>query len=260
MSYSSDLFDPATGKIRPLDSSLTPRNGHEAILLPNGKVLIIGGSDGRNSLSSLELFDPGTGKFSRAGKLQATHAGGAAVLLKNGTVLITGGSSGSESTSAVLQSTEIYDPKSAASILVGDMTAKRYKHAATLLEDGRVLITGGSDDRDWHGVYDTAEIFDPAKRTFTPVSKMSSKRFKLPHATALLRDGNALIAGGNRSPEIYNHASQTFQPVQGTMGDPKFFATATLLKDGRVLIAGGYGNGTAAHGPVSSNAAWVYQP
>ena len=140
------------------------------------------------------------------------------------------------------------------------MTSPRYKHAATLLVDGRVLVTGGSDERDWQTVYNTAEIYDPATRKFTATPNMASKRFKLPHAATLLKNGNALIAGGNRIPEVFDTGSGRFQPVSGTMGEPKLFATATLLTDGRVLIAGGYGDRITDRGLLSGNQSWIYEP
>jgi len=257
---SAELYDTRTGKLSAAAPLHEARNGHEAILLPNGKVLILGGYDGRRFLSSVEIYDPAANQFLAAGNLQIARGGAVAVLLKDGTVLLTGGASGSESNHKVLQSAEIYNPQTRTSMLVADMTSPRYKHAATLLTNGQVLITGGSDEHDWSGVYDTAEIYDPASRKFTQTAKMTSKRFKLPHATALLKNGNALIAGGNRVPEVFEASSGKFEAVSGTMGEPKLFATATLLNDGRVLIAGGYGNGTPERGPLSSKQSWIYEP
>jgi hypothetical protein len=66
-----------------------------------------------------------------------------------------------------------------------------------------------------------------------------------------------LIAGGAERPEIYNPATQTFQPAGGTVGNGRYFSSATLLADGRVLIAGGYGDDAMA-GAVAN--AWIYQP
>ena len=257
---SAELFDPATGKLVKAEPLGTGRNGHEALRLPDGGVILFGGTDGQRFLDSVERFDSAASRFVKAGTLLAPRLAAAAVLLDDGTVLITGGASGSEDQSTILDSAEIFDPRTGRSTPAGTMAVPRYKHAALRLRDGRVLIAGGSDSRDWHGVHDTAEIFDPKSRTFAAAGKMTMKRFKLPHAAALLPDGNALVAGGNRAAEIFDVKAGRFVAVEGAMGEPKLYATATLLRDGRVLIAGGYGNGSADRGPLSSAKAWLFAP
>jgi Galactose oxidase, central domain/Kelch motif len=266
-SNSIDIYDPQTGKAIPAGNLITGRQAHEAILLPNGKVLFIGGFDGRHYLDSVEIFDPSTNKLAQAGKLIEPRGGAVAVLLPPsdgkdaGKVLIMGGASGeTETNHIVLGSAELFDPNTGSSIKVGDMSMRRYKHAATLLADGRVLITGGSDDRDWGNMYDSAEIYDPATRRFSPTSKMLSKRFKLPHATVLLKNGKVLVAGGSNLVEVFDSTQKEFLPVSGKLSEPSYYGTATLLKDGKALIVGGYGQGSAAHGPLSGRQAFLYEP
>ena len=267
ISSTADLYDPQTSKVTLAGNMITGREAHEAVLLPSGKVLFIGGYDGRHYLDSVELFDPSTNKFALAGKLIQPRSGAVAVLLPAddgkdaGKVLIMGGASGeSETNHIVLGSAELFDPNTGASVKVGEMTLRRYKHAATLLADGRVLVTGGSDDRDWGNMYDTAEIYDPATHRFTPTSRMLSKRFKLPHATVLLKNGKVLVAGGSNVVEVFDNAQKKFLPVNGNLSQPSYYGTATLLKDGKVLIVGGYGRGSSAHGPLSGRQAFLYEP
>lgn len=266
-SNAADIYDPQTGKVTPAGSMIVGREAHEAILLPNGKVLLIGGYDGQHYIDSIELFDPCTSKFAAAGKLLEARGGAVAVLLPAGAgkdagkILIMGGASGeTERNRVVLGSAELFDPNTGTSVKVGDMSTRRYKHAATLLADGRVLITGGSDDRDWGNMYDTAEIYDPSTHRFTPTSKMLSKRFKLPHATVLLKNGKVLVAGGSNVVEVFDSTQKKFLPVNGKLNEPSYYGTATLLKDGKVLIVGGYGNGSSAHGPLSGKQAFLYEP
>jgi hypothetical protein len=79
-----------------------------------------------------------------------------------------------------------------------------------LLPDGRVLIAGGSDDRDWSGKMNSAEIYDPAKQTFTAASPLNDSRFKLPREAVQLSSGQLLFAGGSKNVEAYDPASRKF--------------------------------------------------
>lgn len=267
LSNTADVYDPLTNKVTSVGNMVTARQAHEAVPLPNGRVLFIGGYDGRHYLDTVEVFDPSTSKFALAGKLMQARGGAVAVLLPAsdgkdaGKVLVMGGASGeTETNHIVLGSAELFDPNTGASVNVGEMSLRRYKHAATLLADGRVLITGGSDDRDWGNMYDSAEIYDPATHRFTPTSKMLSRRFKLPHATVLLKNGKVLVAGGSNVVEVFDSKQKRFLPVNGSLSAPSYYGTATLLKDGKVLIVGGYGQGSAAHGPLSGRQAFLYEP
>ena len=112
----------------------------------------------------------------------------------------------------------------------GTMTVARTQHRATLLNDGRVLITGGGSV--------TAELYDPAAGKFFPTGKMEDARYG--HTATLLADGRVLIAGGwdLTSAEIYDAATELFTPT-GSLLEDQGGHTATLLPDGKVLIAGG---------------------
>jgi len=129
------------------------------------------------------------------------------------------------------------------------MTTARALHSATLLHDGRVLICGGTVNANVGGVLETAEIYDPASGTFSPVGAMAQARQG--HTATLLPDGTVLIAGGSKnigfrselaSAEIYDPVAATFRET-GPMTTPREGHSATLLRDGRVLIAGGSANG-----------------
>lgn len=128
---------------------------------------------------------------------------------------------------------------------VGPMTTERADHTATLLNDGRVLVTGGFKGAgNSFTVLASAEIFNPNNNTFTSVGNMTTPRAF--HTATLLLDGRVLIAGGNSdvtgtnlsSAEIFNPATNAFSPV-GNLNSKRFYHTADLLPDGKVLIAGG---------------------
>jgi len=250
---STEIFDPATGRFTPGPSMSTPRTGHAAVLLANGKVLVAGGAGSdEQGLASAEIYDPATNKWTPTGSMLTPRVARTAVVLKDGRVLVTGGGEG-------WNLAEIYDPASDSWRSTGNMTTRRVKHAATLLPDGRVLITGGAPDSGWHPVR-SAEVFDPATNKFTAISQMELARFKIPDATAVLKNGRILIAGGAAEAEVYDNAAGRFFRA-GSLGEAHFFASTTVLKDGRALITGGY---TASrgrpNGPLSSEQAWIYVP
>ena len=138
--------------------------GHTATLLPDGKVLVVGGSVvDFGILSSAELYDPATGMFSFAGDMTAARAGHTATLLNNGKVLIAGGHGYYDE--GVWSSAELYDPATETFTATGSMMVTRAYHTATLIKNGKVLIAGGYSDVD--GALSSAEIYDPETGTFS---------------------------------------------------------------------------------------------
>ncbi|HJQ13307.1 MAG TPA: kelch repeat-containing protein [Anaerolineales bacterium] len=246
----AELYDPQTGTFEYTGSLMAPRQGLTATLLKNGQVLIAGGDSARNTPQlTAELYDPTTEMFTPTGDLKSGRFGHTATLLNDGKVLLIGGTSGNDN---ILASAEIYDPETSQFTSTNDANLVRYKHTAVLLRDGNVLILGGADQRDWNGKYDSAEIYDAKAGTFTQISNMNQERFKLADAAVLLSDGNVLIGGGNRQIEIFDAQSQTFL-TNGMLDDDYYFSVLTGLKDGQVLITGGY-NGDI----LPSDKAWLY--
>lgn len=119
----------------------------------------------------------------------------------------------------------------------GDMGTERASHTATLLANGKVLITGGYNNTE---VLATAELFDPATGTFTATGTMKEVRSE--HTATLLANGRVLVVGGaaDNVAELFDPVTGTFAPTTGqlTTGG-RWGCTATLLNDGTVLIAGG---------------------
>gem|GEM_PF-1691990 len=239
---SAEIYDPATGTwSRTADAPNTYRAA-TATLLPNGKVLVAGAGGAEwNSGLSAALYDPEAGTWQPAGALRTPRFHHTATLLANGQVLVTGGTSG-EHGGNVLAATEVYDPASNTWAPTGSLAMARRNHTATLLPDGRVLVTGGT-----HGggtLQNSAEVYDPAVGTWSPSGHMATARSH--HSATLLADGRVLIAGGGGSDWASGASSELFDPASGTwvatasMAKPRRNHSATALLSGKVLVAGGF--------------------
>jgi hypothetical protein len=249
---SAELYDPRTGTFTPTGSMTTGRNLHTATLLLDGRVLVTGGNDASgHSLASAELYDPKTGTFSPTGSMATARGFHTATRLADGRVLIAGGDSAGWAAGVRLATAELYDPKTGTFSPTGSMTESRGSHVATLLPDGRVLITGGVQGNGSTSLA-SAELYDPKTGKFSPTGSMADARTW--HAATLLADGRVLVTGGVHtglaytapflaSAEIYDPKAGTFTET-GSMTDGRIAHSATLLPDGHVLVAAGF-DGTA---------------
>lgn len=239
----AELYDPNTGTFSSTAGLMTTaRAEHSSTLLNNGQVLLVGGEDGSgNPLHTAELYDPATGTFSPTGSMAVERREHTATLLNDGTVLVVGGAVPITQESTVPDA-EIYDPATGTFSPTGNMTSARSQHAATLLSDGKVLISGGVGVAEYLA---TAELFDPATQSFTATTGVMGAARSY-HTATLLPDGTVLIAGGNESTgESFSLSAETFDPSLGTfsptggMATERFSHTATLLQNGAVLVTGG---------------------
>ena len=252
---STETFDPATKTFTAANRMTTPRSGHTATLLNNGKILFSGGvSIGWSFLESAELYDINTKTFFPTGSMSTARESHTATLLKNGTVLFTGGHKGRRADIKIYLSAEVYNPSSGKFTPTGNMTKIRHKHDAVMLGDGKVLITGGSDERDSKGAYNSSEIYDPFSGTFKLAHNMNLSRYKHNGTSILLKNGNVLIAGGAGHVEVCDSKTKEFTIISGSIKTQRLlFSCATLLANAEVLITGGYDENQN----TSANA-WIY--
>jgi hypothetical protein len=258
---SAELYDPATGIWTTTGSLATSRVGHTATLLPDGKVLVVGGETDSAAfpgnpvgVASAELYDPATGSWAPAATMPSQRFGHTATLLPAGKVLVAGGACCGASPEP-LASAELYDPATDTWIATGSMSTQRVGHTATRLIDGRVLVTSGGQ----------AELYDPGTGAWTPTGTMVAP-YGACSATLLL-DDKVLVAGGidrhlNAGDGAPVAAAELYDPATGTwsatasMVTPRC-GTATRLIDGRVLVAGG----DAPKGPSGlGTSAELYDP
>lgn len=240
----AEMYDPSTGTFSVLASMTVARQNHSATLLQDGNVLVAGGCSDLRA----ELFNAVTEKFEITGNLKRTRVAHTATLLPDGKILLAGGMLPDHT---VLADAEFYDPQTRQFISTGAMTSARVKHAAIVIPGGNVLIAGGSSDEGWRRQYKSAEVYDVKTSTFSLIEEMKGERFKFPQTLVMLKDGRIAVCGGNKQLEIFDPITHSFNTV-AQFDEAHYFATATLLSDGSILILGGYNDK-----PQSTNQAWL---
>ena len=220
------------------DSMVITRQDHTATLLPNGLVLIAGGTQLGSRLA--ELYDPISATFRLTSESKHHRVSHSASRLRSGQVILTGGLSTEEVRE--LSSAELYDPATEQFTETGSMAGPRMDPALMLLPDGTLLVAGGDDATLVSSALDSAELYDPVAGAFYTVDAMSKRR-SWP-ACGWLPDGKVLMAGGKdengatRVAELFDPTTKQFEPT-GTTVSPHALAAVLPLPDGNVLVAGG---------------------
>jgi N-acetylneuraminic acid mutarotase len=189
----TEVYDPASGTWATAPDLAQSRTAHTATLLPNGKVLVVGGASGFTAIQAAEEYDPASNTWASAGSTASPHAGHTATLLQNGKVLIAAGAAGLSIGSAA----ELYDPVARTWSATGGLVKARALHIAVLLDSGKVLAAGGgsgfSGDVLKNPMAD-AELYDPASGSWTATDPMPFTRSTFP--ACKLNDGRVLVTGG----------------------------------------------------------------
>jgi len=269
----AEVFNPADGTFVATDNTMTdPRGFHTAILLLSGKVLLVSGlTDNNGSASSTaDIFDPAAGthgRFTESAGAPVTSAAAASVLFPSGPlmgkVLITGGDGCTSGSVCSVPTSELYNPMTDQFTTASSMNESRMNHTATLLQNGKVLITAGINVFATMGngkvngagasttFSNSAELFDPATVTFTCVGSAgahggcsrSMTATRAGQSATLLANGTVLIAGGfvaygrpifqmgnaTKSAEIFDPSTGKFTKTK-SMHTARGGHTATLLQ------------------------------
>jgi N-acetylneuraminic acid mutarotase len=225
------------------------RRYHSATLLPDGRVLVVGG----DIFQSYEIYNPASGIWSPAGSLPYPYnaAYHTATRLKDGQVLVAGGLY----ENSALSSCQLFNPAGDTWTGTGDLLLARGKQTATLLPNGQVLVAGGYN-KDSLEASSSAELYDPAKGAWLSAGNTPFQHIN--HAAVLLANGKVLvIAGLNNGGEvdIFYPATKTWSN-NGSLPNQRWDHTATLLPNGKVLIAGGSG----PTGDWIQNSCLLYDP
>jgi N-acetylneuraminic acid mutarotase len=230
-------------------------------------LLLFGTVAGTVETKAAPSLSRGNGAWSTAASMITGRENQTATLLRNGNVLVLGGMDGH---GAPLASAEVYNPKTNRWTAAPAMATTRVNHSATLMADGRVLVAGGIRGSIPSETLASAEIYDPAANTWSEAAPMVDSRSR--HTATLLGDGRVLVVGGF-SVKIGERGLVVGQPTDAEVYDPltnrwsttppmaryRREHTATLLNDGRVLVAGSQDdltfNSTEIYDPTSSQ--WV---
>jgi len=239
----AEVYDPRTGTWTATGPMVTPGWQFAAERLLDGRVLVAS-ADG--TATSAELYDPSTGSWTATGSMGTARYYTTLTLLDDGKALLAGGDTVTHFFNPAVASAELYDPSTGSWTATGSMGTARSGHTATLLRDGKVLVAGGTNDNDTLSYrLASAELYDPATRTWTPANDMTQVRS--PHTATLLGDGKLLVVGGYgdessvRSAELYDPTTGSWTAT-GSLSGPLMGFTAALLSDGRVLVSGGMDN------------------
>ena len=248
-----ELYDPSTGRWEPADIMGRQRTQHAAVLLNDGRALLVGGAgvvqakideqQKDQSLIETDLFDPTSGSWSFAADISTPRDNIAATLMPDGSVLIAGGDDGSGTDTSVLASAEVFDPAAGQWSSTGSMSQPRQGHSLVPLDNGAALVAGGDAGDD---PFQSVEIYDPSSGTWSGTDDMADARERF--AAVVLQDGTVLVAGGGgtsgrlSSAELYDPGDGTWSSA-AEMSTPRLKPSAVVLMDGKVLVVGGLGAG-----------------
>lgn len=202
--------------------------GCAATLLPDGNVLLAGRGGSTDSTNS-EIYEVASGAWTLTAPLNERRYGHTLTLLSNGRVLASGGYN---SKHGFLSSAELFDPASRTWTKTEAMQFARFKHTATLLPNGQVLVTGNYD-----GTNDVRYTVrdDPGAGTTTLTEERPD----------LLQPQGSSHTAGDHGDKQDSSSAELYDPTTGkwtrtgSLNHPRGNHTATLLKNGLVLVVGG---------------------
>lgn len=239
---SASLFHPSDGAFEAVGSLAEPRAGMIIAPLPGGRILVASGCTSSTCTTRVEAYDPALRAFTTLSPLRVARGRATASVLPDGRILVAGGCS-DMACSGVVAAAELYDPALDRWIALPSLSTPRAGHYAAALLDGRVLVGGGCSTQTCAPVLRSAEIFDPARMAFDPVSDMGAARVGA--VALLLPDGSVMISQGcedrgvcDLTNELWEPSVGAFRPMASAITGRAFHATV-LSFDAAIVVANG---------------------
>lgn len=240
----------------------TPRALYAAATLNDGRVLFTGGVDGSGAVTTAcEIYDPVANTFTSVASLGGLRAGHAAVTLADGRVMVVGGTTNftdlTTAITAALNTVEIYTPATNTWAPGPAIGGRRLVPALTLLNNQRVLVSGGIEVTLLFGIpvglasTNKAQLFNATTNAWTAAPNMPVGRAYHHDSQVTLADGRVLLTGGVLVPDLLNAANAAsvanadlYDPATNTwtattMSHARTGHTATRLANGEVVVCGG---------------------
>lgn len=230
-----EKYNTSAGTWTLTGSITTARSNPNTTMLPSGKALVTGGYDGAAYVDTTELFDSTTfSAGTTAGTRRVNHH---SVIMYDGHVLLVGG----QNVGGNLSSTEYYRDVDATWTATGSLNVARRIPASILLNNGKVLCTGGL------AAIATTELYDPSTGTWVYTGSFTARQI---HILAQMQDGKVMAIGGWNSSfveitscELYDVSAGTWSGT-GSLNTAIAYPNAVVLTNGNVLVSGGYAAGS----------------
>ncbi|MDZ7816271.1 MAG: kelch repeat-containing protein [Planctomycetota bacterium] len=233
------IYDPDTNSFTQVASLNVARTLHSAVALPDGRILVAGGFNGSNELSSTEIYDPINNTWSLAGYLNTSRSNFTLTLLYTGGVIAMGGKQGD----SALSSCEIYDFNADSWVPTQPLASGRYNHAAILMQDGSVMVAGGNKSAALAN--DTYQIFTPPTDTVNPqwtvpATLPFSFDSSYQYVYGLLDSGEIVIGTSNSGGRALVFDGSSWSQA-GTQ-TPRWGGTQLKMATNNIVEIGGWGN------------------
>lgn len=247
---STEIFYPAFNSWGAGPTLNTGRSNHRSLTLTDGRILVVGGYDGNQDLSSCELIDPNDWSVTLTGSMAEARSSHSLVLLNDGRVLAIGGYN--PDLGYQMTSCEIYNPTDGTWTTTGAMATGRDNHSAAVLGDGNVVSAGGryfDAENNWFAGLTSSEVFDVASGTWSAGSDLTigssySQSYYLPEIDEVLLIAGTVVSGNAVGATFSNNQLNTFGPDswyedQSVNTSGRHRQASCMLASGGIVVSGG---------------------
>lgn len=231
------------------------RSNHRSLVLNDGRILVVGGFDGSQDLTSCEIIDPSDWSVTVTGSLNEARSSHAVVLLNDGKVLAMGGYN--PDLGYQMSTCELYDPNTGTWATTAAMASARDNHSAAVTSTGTVVVSGGryyDAENDWFAGLNTSEVYDPASETWSSASDLTTGSSFSQSYYRSASDDVLLIAGTNLSGngveatfgnnQLNNFGPDSWYEDQSVNTIGRHRQASCMLTSGGIVVSGGQDDAT----------------